>query len=423
MAISRAGCFIRIDAMSRVMRSPISVLASFLRTEVSTSPEQLLHAAKVSMWVRFSVYVLGLLEVQYRIEFGALSHVLNTLYVLGALGINGYVQYLVRRSGTVKPSWLLALSALDLAATSFTTSLSGGFSSPYFTLYYAAVALFAWVFASVRLTLAWTTLTALVYVSLCVWVEPGMDWAAKDERELFYRVVCLYAVAAAVSVITHFERDRRIKGLERERELQRQRIELSQAIHDTTAQWAYMIGLGLDSAMELVDDSNSALTGKLRLAGDLSKTAMWELRHAIDGGQIFRGEELGDVLDAHAATFTTITSVPAEFVRRGREPPMSTIAKSLLFSMAHNALTNVIRHADAKSVVVILDCTDDELRLSVSDDGVGLPVEYETRGHGFRNMRADAARIGGTLEVDSDGDGGGTTVMCVVPRHFLIGED
>lgn len=409
--------------MLRVMRSPILGLSSFLRTEVSTSPEQLLHAARVSMWVRFSVYALGLLEVQYRIEFGALSHVLNTLYVLGALAINGYVQYLVRRSGTVKPSWLLALSAVDLAATSFSTSLSGGFSSPYFTLYYVSVALFAWVFASVRLTLAWTTLTAMGYASLCVWVGPGMDWAAKDERELFYRVVCLYAVAAAVSVITHFERDRRIKGLERERELQRQRIELSQAIHDTTAQWAYMIGLGLESAMELVDDSNSALTGKLRLAGDLSKTAMWELRHAIDGGQIFRGEELGDVLDAHAATFTTITSVPAEFVRRGREPPMSTIAKSLLFSMAHNAMTNVIRHANARRVAVRLDCTDEVLRLSVSDDGVGLPLGYESRGHGFRNMRADAARIGGRLEVDSDGDGGGTTVTCVAPRHFLIGED
>ena len=129
----------------------------------------------------------------------------------------------------------------------------------------------------------------------------------------------LYAVSAAVSLITGFERDRRGRGLERERELHRQRIEISQTIHDTTAQWAYMIGLGVEGAMELVEESNDALMAKLRLTADLSRSAMWELRHPIDGGQIFRGEELGEVLEAHAATFTVITSIPAELVQQGRE--------------------------------------------------------------------------------------------------------
>ena len=67
--------------------------------------------------------------------------------------------------------------------------------------------------------------------------------------------------------------------------------------------------------------------------------------------------------------------------------------------MAHNALTNVIRHANASEVVIGLDCDGEELRLSVSDDGGGLPEDYEARGHGFRNMRADAGRMGGVLEV------------------------
>ena len=105
------------------------------------------------------------------------------------------------------------------------------------------------------------------------------------------------------------------------------------------------------------------------------------------------------------ATFTVIASVPAELVQHGTEPDLSTITKSLLFSVAHNALTNVVRHAGAGQVVIGLDCTGEELRLSVSDDGAGLPPDHETRGHGFRNMRADAGRMGGRLEVESDGDG------------------
>ena len=328
---------------------------------------------------------------------------------------------LIRRRGTVKPSWLFALSALDLAAISFSASLSGGFNSPYFALYYFAVAVFAYMFTSPRLVLPWTTLVVVIYSVLSVAVEPGLDIAGKDEQHLFYRVVALYAVSAAVSIIAGLERESRRRGLERERELQRQRIELSQSIHDTTAQWAYMIGLGVEQAMELVDDSQETLKARLRLVAELSRSAMWDLRHPIDGGQIFRGEELGEVLEAHAATFTVITSVPAELVQQGREPPLSTIARSLLFSIAHNALTNVIRHAEASRVVIVLDCTGDELRLSVSDDGKGLPLDYETRGHGFRNMRADAERMGGCLEVESDCDGGGTTVTCVVPHRNLGG--
>ena len=386
-----------------------------------TSPEELLHAARVLLWVRWLGLIAALMEIHYRVDHGSLSHILNTFYCLGFLAVNGYVQWRIHRTRTVKPAWLLGLSALDLVVISFSTSISGGFNSPYFPAYYFALAVFAYVFTSPRFVLPWTTLVAAIYSALSFTVEPTLDIAGKEEQHLFYRLLVLYAVAAVVSIIAGLERESRRKGLERERELQRQRIELSQTIHDTTAQWAYMVGLGVERAMELADETQEDLRARLGLVAELSRSAMWELRHPIDGGQIFRGEELGQVLEAHAATFTTITSVPAELAQRGPEPPLSIIARSLLFSMAHNALTNVIRHADASGVVISLECDAAELRLSVSDDGIGLPEDYEARGHGFRNMRADAERMGGSLEVTSDGYGGGTTVACVVPYRMIRG--
>ena len=405
--------------MPGVIGTSMKRLSQFFRGAERTSPEELLHAARVLLWVRWFGLTAAFVEIHYRVDYGSLSHVLNTFYCLGFLAANGYVQWLIRRRGTVKPSWLFALSALDLAAISFSISLSGGFNSPYFPAYYFAVAVFAYVFTAPRLVLPWTTLVAVIYSVLSFVVEPGLDLAGKEEQHLFYRVVALYAVSAAVGIIAGLERESRRKGLERERELQRQRIEISRTIHDTTAQWAYMIGLGVEQATELADETQEELKAKLRLVAELSRSAMWELRHPIDGGRIFRGEELGEVLEAHAGTFTVITSVPAELVQHGREPPLSTIDRSLLFSIAHNALTNVIRHADASRVVIGLDCTGEELRLSVRDDGSGLPPNYEARGHGFRNMRADAERMGGCLEVKSDL--GGTTVTCVVPYQTLGG--
>ena len=407
--------------VSSVKRLATRRFSQFFQEAGRTSPEDLLYAARVLLWVRWFGLAAAFLEIHYRVEYGSLSHILNTFYCLGFLAANGYVQWLIHCRGTVKPAWLLGLSALDLAAISFSTSLSGGFNSPYFPAYYFAVAVFAYVFTSPRFVLPWTTLVAAIYSVLSFTVEPTLDLAGKEEQHLFYRVVVLYAVSVVVSIIAGLERESRRKGLERERELQRQRIEISQTIHDTTAQWAYMIGLGVEGAMELADESQEALKAKLRLVAELSRSAMWELRHPIDGGQIFRGEKLGEVLEAHAATFAVITSVPAELVQHGREPPLSIIARSLLFSIAHNALTNVIRHADASEVVIGLDCDGDELRLSVSDDGRGLPESYETRGHGFRNMRGDAERMGGRLEVISNGADGGTTVTCIVPFRTLRG--
>ena len=151
--------------------------------------------------------------------------------------------------------------------------------------------------------------------------------------------------SAWVNLLSSFERSRWRAAVERERALQRERIELSQAIHDTTAQTAYMIGLGIDAAKQVAGDSNEELTARLEATSRLSKTAIWQLRHPIDMGRIFDGRELGWTLDSHVATFRSITSVSAELAQNGVEPPLSIEARSLLFTIAHNALTNAFRHA------------------------------------------------------------------------------
>ena len=64
---------------------------------------------------------------------------------------------------------------------------------------------------------------------------------------------------------------------------------------------------------------------------------------------------------------------------------------------------------------VRLDFAGDCIRLSVADDGVGLPDDYAERGRGFSGMRADAERLGGRLMVETGGPDGGTTVTCEAP--------
>ena len=254
-------------------------------------------------------------------------------------------------------------------------------------------------------------MVAVTYVAVCLVAGDGVDLAEQDEKVIFYRVLGMYGVGLSVNLLTRFERMRGLRAVERE--LSRQRIEMSQTIHDTTAQSAYLLGLGLEQAIEMSERSDSELKGKLEALSQLSKSTMWALRHPIDGGEIFSGRTLSEVLTAHVDTFTVITSIPARLVQRGSEPQLPTMTRSRLFSIAHNALTNVFRHSGAGSVTILLEFKAGGLRLSVSDDGTGLPEDYARRGHGFRNMEADAGRLGGALEVRSNE--AGTTVSCTVP--------
>ena len=385
-----------------------------------TDPDDLRYSLRISVWVRWFLVIAWLAQHQYRVNFDQPAYVAHTLFSVLLLALNGYVHYRIETKRTVTWRWALALSAMDAVILTGGLAISGGFANTFFVLYYAALAMFAVVFTSLRISFAGVTVVAVVYAALSLAIEPGVDLEAGEEKVLFIRIVVMYAVVAAVNLVSRFERIRRREAVDRERELQRERIELSQTIHDTIAQSAYMIGLGLETAMELVDDQNeqnrAELTAKLEATHALSKSTMWELRHPIDLGPIFEGRELSRVLRSHASAFATITSIPTELVQSGEEPQFSTTTRRLLFSIAHNAMTNALRHSNATRVTISLSFEGSGLRMSISDDGVGLPDDYADRGHGFRNMTMDAERMEGRLEAVPGEFGRGTTVTCTIPH-------
>ncbi len=370
--------------------------------------------ARVYVWGRWFVLSIATFAWLYPLNVDEVVYAPNVALAILLFATNGCLHYRLATERTVSWRWMLALSALDVAMLSGGVAAHRGFESPFFVGYYPSLAMFAVVFGSVRLTLAWVSMAAAVYAALCLAVEPGVDFSTNDEEILLIRVAGMYLVVVVVNLISRVERTRRMEAVEREREVRRERTELSQAIHDTTAQSAFLIGVGIDAARQLAGDSNKELTARLEAVSLLSKAAIWQLRHPIDMGRIFDGRELGRTLGSHVATFTAVTSVPAELVQNGAEPPLSVEVKGLLFSIAHNALTNAFRHAEASRVLVELDFRKDDLTLSVSDDGKGLPSDYAERGHGFTNMRAAAERLGGRLVVGPRGPSGGASVTCVM---------
>ena len=396
------------------MKAAFGAMQTRLLQMLWLDPDETAYAANITVWLRWLFWVGAVIELAYRPAFTQAKYIPFMLMHVPLVALNGYVHYRLLSRRRVTWRHLLLLSAMDIALITASV-VDGGFDNFLYIPYYPALAAFAAVFTSALLNLTWTTITASIYVGVSLTVGSGMAFDGTNEKMLFSRVLAMFGVVLVVNFITRFQRRRAIAAMEREGELQRERIELSQAIHDTAAQTAFMIGLGIDAARQVAGDSNEELTARLDATSRLSKTAVWQLRHPIDMGRIFEGSELGWTLDSHVATFSTITSVSAELTQNGVEPPLSVEARSLLFTIVHNALANALRHAGASRVLVELDFGRDELRLSVSDDGVGLPGDYEERGHGFANMRAYAGRLGGRLIVESTGPVGGASVTCVMP--------
>ena len=382
---------------------------------IVTDPDVVRFAAWISVLGRWSIWVVGLSQTVYRPSLWYPEDVEYLVMFILVFTVNGIVQYRLLTNRAVNLRWLLLLSAVDVAVITLGVVIGGGLQSYIFVAYYPALAILAVVFSSILLSLAWTTTAGVVYLWVCLVADSGLDVEAGEEKVLFSRLAMMYAIVIVTGLISRFERIRWQAAVSRERQMRKERVELSQKIHDTTAQTAYMIGMGIHRARELAGESNQDLTAALEATYALSRSAMWEVRGPIDEGQLVDGRELGRVLWTHCATFETITAIPTEMSQSGDEPPLAAEVRTGLFAIAHNALTNAFLHAGASKVQVRLRFEPDRISLSVSDDGKGLPADYAVRGRGFRGMAAGAERMGGTLGVQSVKQEGGTTVTCDVP--------
>jgi signal transduction histidine kinase len=95
-----------------------------------------------------------------------------------------------------------------------------------------------------------------------------------------------------------------------------------------------------------------------------------------------------------------------------------------LYRIAQEALTNVVKHAEATSIDVQLLGNDQGLRMSIEDDGKGFSPSTPRSpsaegGMGILSIRERAVAFGGTLTIES-APGKGTTILVEIPRKGIV---
>jgi two-component system sensor histidine kinase UhpB len=118
---------------------------------------------------------------------------------------------------------------------------------------------------------------------------------------------------------------------------------------------------------------------------------------------------LAAAIDWYARQFTRRVGVAVSVEAAELRERAAAEVETALFRIAQEALTNVARHARAGHVAITLSRSASELVMSIADDGIGLPKAAERRaGFGMVTMRERAQAVGGTFQVESLPDGGGT---------------
>jgi len=133
-------------------------------------------------------------------------------------------------------------------------------------------------------------------------------------------------------------------------------------------------------------------------------------------------DDLGLVaaLRGHADRQAAVGRFTAHFETRGLPKRLNTKIETACFRVSQEALTNILRHARAANVWIDLSADQNQVTLTVRDDGVGFVVEDGTNrattgeSLGLLSMEERIALIGGNLTVQSQ-PGKGTEVRARVP--------
>lgn len=254
-----------------------------------------------------------------------------------------------------------------------------------------------------------------------LWMPPSYAFGISSVAEVL-SIGSYCAVGALISVLNEelHRRRRELRDLAvhlqsvREEELAR----LSREIHDELGQLLTCARMDL-SRIDLGRFRREEVT-----AVEHAKTIITE---AVDVVRAIATRLRPRVLDEFglvaaiewlAAEVSRHTDVRCHLTPPTEEPVLDGDSSIALFRIFQEALTNAVKHASATDIDILIDVTPDELRLEVSDNGVGITTAQRSAGQSFGllGMRERALILGGELEVTGT-PGEGTRVGVRIPRR------
>jgi len=197
-----------------------------------------------------------------------------------------------------------------------------------------------------------------------------------------------------------------------------ERIHIAREMHDELGQ--LLTGFKMDVSWlrkRLAANNDPALLEKLEGMVGLTDEAVRFVRKISAELRPSILDDLGLIpaLEWHNREFEKRYNIKIEFQSHIQDLKIPPSIATGIFRMYQESLTNVARHSGAKKVSAILDVTDENIHLSIADDGKGFDTgTTERKTLGLLGMKERAIMIGGKLEIKSQ-PGKGTHILITIP--------
>ena len=307
--------------------------------------------------------------------------------------------------------------------------LNEQFDVAYLLLLFVPVLPLVAVASRLEVRRSWFALAATIVVT--VGSSPALPWttdhANAQETLIAYvlnvGVPTMIALGAWLGGCTLLTLER-TRDAEAARAVAEERARIGRELHDVVTHSVAVMVVQASAAGAAWERDPEQARASLRAVEESGRTVMADLRGMLG---TMRDSEVPTAAQPGLEQLTVLTEqvraagVAARLTVSGAPETVAPATGLSLLRIAQESVTNALRHAHASSIEVDLLIEPDAVRLSVTDDGVGLGGVSADRldpqrqgGQGLVGMRERAAVIGGSLSI-GPGPGGGTVVLVQVP--------
>jgi two-component system sensor histidine kinase UhpB len=204
-----------------------------------------------------------------------------------------------------------------------------------------------------------------------------------------------------------------------------ERVRIARSLHDETAQTISMLIIHLERIKKLIMQDGRDLSRQVTEAHQVATLLLENLRKVIWDLRPSILDDLGLVpaIRWYAQTNLKVSGVQVEMGRDSETIRLPPHLETMLFRILQEAVSNILRHANASKVFINLRLEDGHVVLEIKDNGRGFDVE-KTVGEavtrkqlGLIGMQERVSLVNGAVKIEST-LGQGTTLRVYVPLHI-----
>ena len=323
---------------------------------------------------------------------------------------------------SIRNSWLWRYGVAVLATgvvTAVTILLHSYLSHGVMALFFASVMVSAW-YGGLGPGLLASVLSSLACQFFFFPPIYSLDVESSDD---IAQIVVFGIVTVLITTLTHSQKKSLVALVESKKRLQEyaesvweQHRRFSSELHDSLGQELTGMGFLSKSLVQSMQGTEGAAKAEqVKLSVE---RALEQIRGLAKGVMPVEREPDGltSALEQLARNVSSLYNIPCTFVRPGPVLLDDHTSASQLFRIAQEAVTNAMKHARARSVIVSLEKNEEGINLTVADDGVGMPQlsEKAGKGSGLSIMKYRAEALGAAFGVEKNPPGG-TIVRCFLP--------